>query len=148
MRYLIVDPLKPSQYQSLLNYFLENCQHFSVSSFKIHKKDLGESYQSFFDAHECYKCDPYDFVLPQHYEKGQKFHIYELNKNTKSYIRNMEHFFSWKLPNYPEDLSFYKDKKVIFSTITHENMMILHNPSRETADFLNALNVDIRPLDI
>ena len=147
MRYLIIGKLNSLQYRALLDYFLENCQHFSVCSFRIHKKYLNESYNRFFEDYNCYKCNQYDFILPQHYEKGQKFHVYELNKITKSFICNMDNFLSWKIPNYPEDLSFYKDKKVVFSTISHENMLILNSLPKEMIEIINNFKIDIRPLD-
>lgn len=147
MRYLIIGKLNSFQYKALLDYFLENCQHFSVCSFKVHKKYLKESYNKFFEYYSCYKCNPYDFILPQHYEKGQKFYVYELNRITKAFIRNMDDFLSWKLPNYPEDLSFYKDRKVVFSTISHENMMIFNCLPKEMMEIINNFKIAIRPLD-
>lgn len=148
MRYLIIDELNSLQYRTLLDYFLNDCQHFSVCSFKVHKKDLNESYKKFFENYSYWKCDPYDFILPQHYERGQKFYVYELNKYTKKFICNMKDFSSWKLPNYPEDLSFYKDKKVVFSTITHENMMIFNDLTKETTEIISKCKINIRPLDL
>ena len=147
MRYLIIGNLNSLQYRALLNCFLEDCQHFSVCSFKIHKKNLKESYNKFFEDFNYYKCDSYNFILPQHYEKGQKFYIYELNKITKNFICNMDDFFSWKLPDYPEDISFYKDKKVIFSTISHENMMIFNRLPKEIVEIISAYKIGIRPID-
>ena len=142
-----MDKLSSLQYRGLLDYLLENCQHFSVCSFRVHKKDLNESYYRFFEDYADYQCDSNNFTLAQHYEKGQKFHVYVLNKTTKSIIRNMGDFFSWKLPDYPEDLSFYKDKKVVFSTISHENMVIINSMSREMAEIVNDFGIQIRPLD-
>ena len=84
MRYLIIGNLNSLQYRALLNCFLDDCQHFSVCSFKIHKKSLKESYNKFFEDFNYYKCDSYDFILPQRYEKGQKFYVYELNDICRS----------------------------------------------------------------
>ena len=59
----------------------------------------------------------------------------------------MDDFFSWKLPEYPEDISFYKDKKVIFSTISHENMMIFNRLPKVIVEIISAYKIGIRPID-
>ncbi len=147
MRYLIVNDLDAVQYKALLNYLLESCQHFSVCSFKVHKKELNESYDKFFeDFHYC-KCNQYEFSLPQHYEKGQKFFVYDLNKNTKRFISDRKNFLTWRIPDLPEDISFYKNKKVVFATISHEKMFIFYVINEEIKDILNKYGIKIRTLD-
>jgi len=46
---------------------------------------------------------------------------YAFNKETSSILCNSnENLFEWLEPNFPEDLTFYKNDRPIFVSITHE----------------------------
>jgi hypothetical protein len=47
---------------------------------------------------------------------------YEVNKKTIRLLRCVTSVFDFIAPNYPEDLALYKDDKVIFSSVTHEEI--------------------------
>jgi hypothetical protein len=47
---------------------------------------------------------------------------YEVNKKTIRLLRCVTSVFDFIAPNYPEDLALYKDNKVIFSSVTHEEI--------------------------
>lgn len=46
---------------------------------------------------------------------------YTLNPATISILKQVSSVFDWIAPNYPEDLAFYSNEKVIFASISHEN---------------------------
>lgn len=47
---------------------------------------------------------------------------YEVNESTIELLRCVESVFHFIVPDYPEDLAFYKDNKVIFSSVAHEGI--------------------------
>ena len=47
---------------------------------------------------------------------------YEVNENTIELLRCVTSVFHFIVPDYPEDLAFYKDDKVIFSSVAHEGI--------------------------
>jgi hypothetical protein len=146
MRYLISKELTNSQNSMLLNFAFEYSSAFGVSSFKYHKKDLNQSYFDFFDTVANYKLNEYDFIVPNHYTKGQKFHIFDLNNYTKNIILQQSHIFNWKYPNLPEDLTFYKNKKYWLTSITHEHMIILNTDEKIILDFFEKIDATMRRL--
>lgn len=145
MKYIILDSLNTNQYKELINFAFEYSQHFSVCTFKrYHKKDLSNSYYAFFENLKQYIMDDYAFILPKHYERGQKFYIYELNTETQKYISKVPNIFSWCPPIYPEDLTFYTNKKPWLISITHEKMLVVDTADQKVLDFLSSQNIAMR----
>ena len=122
MRYIIKNNLERDKYFEFLKISFQISNFFSISTFKsVHKKDLKDSYFNFLNDVKPYMVTAENFVkLPQHYERGQKINIYHLNHVTKNSIQNAaDSLYAWTLPTLPEDLSFFKNQKVWFNSITH-----------------------------
>ena len=45
---------------------------------------------------------------------------YKVNNNSLGILSTIDNLFDWLQPNYPEDLTFYKEDKPIFISISHE----------------------------
>ncbi len=46
--------------------------------------------------------------------------FYTINNDSLNILREVENIFDWLAPFYPEDLAFYKNGKVKFTSIAHE----------------------------
>ncbi len=144
MRYLLTDKFTYSQYSKFLSFAFEYSDAVGVSTFRVHKKELSQSYFDFLNSMNEFILDEYNFVVPPHYEKGQKFHIFALNNVTKNIIKKQASIFDWKYPNLPEDLTFYKHKQYWFTSITHEQMLFLNTNERFVLDFFENLGITMR----
>ena len=112
MAYIVCNEISDKQYRCLLEFALSYSDLFCVSTFKFHKKDLSPTYFDFFEIAAPSEVDQYECKkLPQHYEKGQKFRVFRLNSSNKKFIAQRRSFWEWSLPDLPEDLSFFKEKK-------------------------------------
>lgn len=115
--------MKGEAYNAFLKFAFSYSDYFGLSTFKsVRKKDLHTSYHDLLEKIAPYEVDPYKFKrLPQHYERGQKIHVYILNDYTRKVIADMkvEGIYSWIIPSLPDDLSFFKGKRVWFNSITH-----------------------------
>jgi hypothetical protein len=126
MRYRIIDHIDEAAYDCIMDFAFKNCEYFSVCTFKFyHRKSLKESYFEFLDSAEKFKVEPVGFIMPEHYTKGQTFHVFELNEETRKIIKLAG--FNWSAPDYPEDLAFYMNKKVFFSSVSHEQLYLVHD---------------------
>ena len=142
MKYRITSLITEPLHQKLLTIVFEKSNYFSVCTFKrYHKKDLSDTYFDFLRELRRYEKDAFEFCLPHHYEKGQTFHVYELNEETKRRIKSVGSFSGWSAPNYPEDLSFYEDKKVWLSSVSHENLIFIETTESGLVDKFTKLGL-------
>lgn len=53
---------------------------------------------------------------------GQKARVktYQLNQHTVEILKTFNSVFDFIAPYYPEDIAFYKEKNIIFSSVAHE----------------------------
>lgn len=127
----LTDELSGENYKQFLKFAFEYSNYFSISTFKhIRKKDLLDSYYDFLSKVQPYEVDTYKFKqLAEHYERGQTIHTYALNADTKKIIKNtiVGGVYDWMLPALPEDLSFYKGKKVWYNSISHAKISNIVN---------------------
>ena len=138
--YHLLDDLSGEKYKHFLKIALEYSDYFSVSTFKhVRKKDLTESYYNFLNEVQPYEIDTYKFKqLAEHYERGQKIHVYLLNKDTKKTIKDtaVNGIYDWLLPTLPEDLSFYKGKTIWYNSISHAKISCVTNYNEELLEKL------------
>lgn len=131
-------------YKEIVKIAFEYSEHFSVCSFKyIHKKDQKRSYFDFFSLVEPYRVYEFDFELPVHYRKGQKFHVFKLNKTTKMQILDVASFDNWYIYEYPEDLAFYHNKEVWFRCISHERFIHFISTDESIVERFSNLGIGI-----
>lgn len=143
MKYIICGELTNDQYGSLLEFAMSYSDLFSVSTFKVHKKNLETTYFEFFENMAPFEVDKYKCILSQHYEKGQKIRVFKLNDIGKQYLTQCHSFWEWSLPNLPEDISFYRNKKVWLNCITHERMILVESSDPELLCFLNNVGLTL-----
>jgi hypothetical protein len=78
---------------------------------------------------------------------GKKAYIYYYNtKNpeTKNFIIDSANsLFSWQQPDFPEDLSFFKDGKVWMSTSSHEKECYIYPTSQNEVDQLRNIGLEL-----
>lgn len=144
MEFIVCGEISGKQYNKLLKFAIDYSDSFGVSTFKIHKKHLQPTYFSFFEKMAPYEKNKDKHLLPQHYEKGQKFYVYELNDIGEKYLIQQNSFWDWSIPNLPEDLSFFKEKKVWLNCITHEKMILINSDDIELLHFLTNIGIQIR----
>ena len=128
-RYTLLGDLNGKNYRSFLKKAFAYSDFFSVSVFKsVHRKNLQHSYFEFLEKVEPFRVLREFKELPQHYERGQKFLIYELNDQTKKILLDAtDGLYHWLIPNLPEDLSFFRHNKVWFNSITHAGIAAIVN---------------------
>ena len=144
MAYVVCGEILGEQYRRLLEFAISYSDSFCVSTFKVHRKELNATYFDFFEAVAPFEIDQYACKLPQHYEKGQKFHVFRLNNTCKNLIAQQQSLWEWSFPDLPEDLSFLKDKKTWLNCITHERMVIIDTNDDEVYSFINCLGIQLR----
>ena len=129
-RYYLIGEPSSKDYRKFLSLAFSNSDFFSVSTFKsVRKKDLSDHYLSFLDEISRDEVDVYSFKhLPQHYERGQQIHVYSINEHTRKVIESadVERLYDWLIPLLPEDLSFFKGKRVWFNSISHTKLSIAY----------------------
>ena len=108
---------------------------FGLSTFKdVHKKNLSDSYFELLDSLSKYEIkETFGWSLAPHYQSGQVIHVYSLNKATKKLLTAQDGLYSFRLFGYPEDLSFYRNKKAWLTSISHEGLCFLNDPPEEAA---------------
>lgn len=135
--------LKGKSYDQFIKFALSYSDYFSFSTFKsVREKDLNKSYHDLLGKISPYEIDAYNFKqMPQHYERGQKIHVYTLNEYTRKVILNMnvEGMYSWIIPSLPEDLSFFKGKKVWFNSVTHAKVSKICNVDDEVLKIISQI---------
>lgn len=72
--------------------------------------------------------------------KGHILNIYSCNKQTKNIILSIESNFIYNI-EYPEDIKFYRNNKLWFDSIYHENIFDIFFATDEDIKFLKELNV-------
>lgn len=129
------------EYRNLISIACETCQYFSFSTFNYyHKKDLEPSYHELLQFLSEYEQDFYKFTLPKHYSRAQ-IHIYKLQQETKQIFSFVDNLYNWCPSRYPEDLCFYRGKKILFESITHEKLAFLHTENIGDANQWNSFEL-------
>ena len=54
-------------------------------------------------------------------------YTYTVNRQSIKIIRRVQSVWDFIAPNYPEDLAFYKGKKIVFASVAHEKMAWYEN---------------------
>lgn len=125
-RFRLLNDFTHENYSILIECACKESQYFSLTTFKYyHKKDLNNSYFELLSYLTEYEQDKFKFNLPKHYSRAH-VHVYELNQNTKSILFYVNKLYDWCPPYFPEDLCFYKGKKIWFESISHEHMSFLY----------------------
>lgn len=123
MDFRLIDLSDAQKYREFVEMALRKSTSFSICTFKrYHKKDLSSKYWAFIKAVEPYKREQKKITFPPHYEKGQTFHLYMLQDETRDAILSVPSLSAWGPPDYPEDLALYSQNQLWFYTISHEGL--------------------------
>ena len=149
MKYRILGDISGNQYDSLLRIAIKHSDAFGLSTFKsVHRKNLSDSYFELLKVLSDYEIkDIYDWSLSPHYESGQTIHIYLLNEITERILAQHDGLNSWRLPDFPEDLSFYWNKKAWLTSISHEQLCFLNNAPAEALRDIQKEGFDLLPVE-
>lgn len=123
MDFHLIDLSDVKKYRMFVEMALQKSTSFSVCTFKrYHQKDLSLQYRTFMKAIEPCEREQKKVVLPPHYVKGQSFHLYMLQKETREAILTVPSLQAWGPPDYPEDLAFYTQNQLWFYSASHEGL--------------------------
>ena len=67
-----------------------------------------------------------------------------MNDTGKHYLIKCRSFWEWSIPDLPEDLTFYKDRKMWLNCITHEEMIFIETEDDEVIHFLEEIGIKLR----
>lgn len=76
----------------------------------------------------------------QNYNYQSKIFFIKMNNKLKTFLSNHP-FKDWRFPDLPEDLIFYQNNNIWLETITHENIIFIHNESKDDIAFLNKCKI-------
>lgn len=145
MKYHIFNFSGETMYSTLVNLAFEKCTYFSVCTFKYyHKKDLSKNFNDFLDKINPFRVESTHFIIPKNYTKGQQYHIFKLDPIAKTLIKDVRSFADWRLPYYPEDLTFYRAKKPWLSSISHEDMLFIETEDPKVSQKFTDLGLTLR----
>lgn len=134
------------------DYLIKNCDKFLKYAFRT-----CDSFALLFEADRPYKegyveasqevhLDLKKYLIKQHppssrfYERIQKGHIlnqYHCNRQTKDIILSLNNIFDYNYEEYlPEDIKFYRNNKLWFSSVSHERTAVIDNATEQDISFL------------
>ncbi|MBR5544573.1 MAG: hypothetical protein IKU66_03785 [Clostridia bacterium] len=76
----------------------------------------------------------------QKYSYQSKIFFVVPNQKLKKFL-SVNSFENWTFPKLPEDIIIYKNHSIWLETISHENIIWIHDESKEDIDFLKAKNI-------
>ena len=149
MKYRILGNISGKQYDSLLRIAIKHSNAFGLSTFKrVHRKNLSDYYFELLNALSAYEIkDIYDWSLSPHYESGQAIHIYLLNEITERLLAQRDGLYTWRIPDCPENLSFYRNKNAWLTSISHERFCFLNNAPAEALRDLQKEGFDLLSIE-
>lgn len=137
-----------STYRDLIDVCFDVCDQFHF----VLRKDMGDlkSFDSFLD-----QIDVALITMKEESEwastilgDGQTAKVYYYHtkdENVKRIIKEaVRSLYEWEMPNYPEDLSFFKDGEVWLSTSSHEReCYVFPNDQAEAEKVMNINGIDV-----
>lgn len=129
MIYRIVNITDPNVYSEVIKYAIQNSTYFSVCTFRFHhQRDVSEQYHLFLTQLLPYEINV-NVETPRPYTKGQQYHIFRMERGSADIIQSVPEIKCWKAPDYPEDITFYRNRKPWLYMITHECIAYLNATS-------------------
>lgn len=113
--------MKYTTYESLLKYAEKECDSFSLvwrHEFNFDKSawDITED----LSPHLISEFPTNKWPGTEIFSGKALLRTYSLNQETISVLKKVSSVFEWVAPNFPEDLAFYNNGKVIFASVAHE----------------------------
>jgi len=74
----------------------------------------------------------------------QQFNIYfyKCTEEVKKYLLSNQNIYTWLNPNYPEDMSFFKDGYCLLNTLTHEEICDIEVETKEEYEYLKNIGIE------
>jgi hypothetical protein len=69
--------------------------------------------------------------------------FYRLNADLQEYLLSNKSLYKWDFPNYPTDISFFKDGVCWLNSITHEEICNICVESEEEFDYLRSIGIEL-----
>lgn len=133
------------EYQDLIEFVSETCDTFALVvrkdmfesdewAMKFYKNTLGEIQSSLIEMKE-----QSEWAVNQLLEATAYVCYYELNEQTKQFLKKKsESLFGWN-EQLPEDLTFYNGDKVVLAANSHESYFFVDEQLDQYKDFHNLL---------
>ena len=135
-----------------VSFIVQNYNHSNNNNQNILKDDLGND-----DADCCLhyqntlklikelnliisKSDINSMYGTQKYRFHSKVFFVVPNQKLKKFL-SMNMFENWCFPKLPEDIIIYKNHNIWLETISHENIIWIHNESKDDIEFLKKKNI-------
>ena len=132
--YLIEEDFKDDAYIKLIDWARDKCDRFSLawqSSLYI-QSDIEEILK----AHKTIEEITSEWPGTKKFDSTAIVRHYRINDLTTDTLRSVNSVFSWRAPDYPEDLAFYtKDDKVWFGSVAHEGFSFFIEPTFDRKRF-------------
>ena len=152
--YFINEFKNREDYINFIKYFVQNSDAFSFVYFKYTKNErVKESVKNIKKLLQPYKIySKTSNEWPGTVTLNYNNHIYTLclyrsDERVVDVLSTVNDIFDWDYPNYPMDLSFFKDGYAWLTTCSHEYFCILYTDNRSIVTDLKELGVDIVKAD-
>lgn len=83
----------------------------------------------------------------QHYNYEREIFVLKFDEEIFKILKRAKEFKKWRYPNRPEDLCFFSNNKLLFSSISHEDEYRYFDNSDETSEFIEQLDIVYRYYD-
>ena len=68
--------------------------------------------------------------------------FFKMSLRTTKYLLNNKNLYAWLNPDYPEDISFFKDGYCWLYSIAHENLCDIYCESKEEYEYLKSIGIE------
>lgn len=69
-------------------------------------------------------------------------YYYKFTEELKDYLLSNKNIYTWLNPDYPEDISFFKDGYCLFYSVIHEEIVELEIRSKEEYKYFKSIGVE------
>lgn len=155
--YEIQKDVKRKAYQNFIHYAIEHSDAFMLVEYKSSEK-TGKSYYQTFEELEKFQikergkenniwkwpnmeamydelraeyCEPYDYII----------RMYRADMAVEKVLQKPKSLFNWNWPDYPMDLSFFKEGVCWFATTAHEKNAYIYTDSNDLLQDLKQLGL-------
>lgn len=70
------------------------------------------------------------------------YHFYHFSDEMKNYLLTNKNLYAWLNPNYPEDISFFKDGYCLLYSVAHENLCNIYCENEKEYKYLKLIGVN------
>lgn len=131
-----------NQYRSFIKYAISTCDSFSLV---YEKSDIDKTkyvLQDFYDS--IFNNFLHKENIGIHPGTGTIFEnsdivYYLCNKEINNALQSADSIFDWNGKYLPEELCFYRNKEIWFICIYHENLLVIHNETKDDIEFFKKL---------